>query len=556
MWTRAIKLALSGIVVTASLPLLGATAAAAPAHDRTSAVESRRVDRVPTPRLDWRSCWEVAECATVQLPLDYDEPDGAVTTVGVLRIKAKDQANKIGSLFVNPGGPGGSAMSFARRAPSVLSEALLQRFDIVGVEPRGLGWSTQVRCFTSSEEVATVLDPMYEHHAPFGEDQEQEYVQASKSFGEACSTTGLPLSASMSTAEVARDMDVIRRALGEEKLNFFGQSYGTLLGQYYANMFPDRFRAMVVDGVVDPRAWVGDTHQILDARMRSAEAAQRALYELLGRCREAGPQRCAFADGDPVRKFEEIAETLKNEPVVLDRPGGPVTATYDDILATVAGSLGARHPADLIVPLLQEVWAALHGTPPPPVSPTGTKALAGQGVEPGTPDADWDNNWEMRYSVRCSEILQPADVSLWPAAVAQRERDVPHFGRLYGWLASPCASNTWTARDEDAYLGPFGKRTAAPLLYVGSRWDSITSYDAAVAASRTHPGARLVTSNNWGHTGYGWSACTTAAVDDYLLSLTLPSTAAECLDGDQPFEEPAGGPQRQPEPRTLLTPGS
>ena len=131
---RLLTAGLAGVLVAA-----GATvpAVAAPAADRTSAVESRRVDRVKTPKLNWYKCYDYAECATVRLPLDYDQPDGPTTEVAVLRVKARDQKNRIGSLFVNPGGPGGSATSMAQAAPYFLGDALLDRFDIVGVDPRG-----------------------------------------------------------------------------------------------------------------------------------------------------------------------------------------------------------------------------------------------------------------------------------------------------------------------------------------------------------------------------------------------------------------------------------
>ncbi|MER6000089.1 hypothetical protein ABT120_16065 [Nonomuraea angiospora] len=153
--------ALAGTIVTAGGAFADTTApspAAAVSPDRTSAAESRKVDAVPTPVLAWSACFEIAECATVRLPLDYDQPRGATTEVAVLRVKAKDQANKIGSLFVNPGGPSIPATKLALAAPSFMSDELLDRFDIVGVDPRGIGSSQNVRCFASGEDQASALD--------------------------------------------------------------------------------------------------------------------------------------------------------------------------------------------------------------------------------------------------------------------------------------------------------------------------------------------------------------------------------------------------------------
>jgi len=285
---RLLTAALAGVVLSAGFvaPALAASG----------------VDGVPTPKLGWYKCYDYAECATVKLPLDYDQPRGAKIEIAVLRVKAKDQKNKIGSLFLNPGGPGGSGTDIALAAPYFLSDSLLQRFDIVGVDPRGIAASANIRCFKSVKDQTAVLD-LLNVLFPITKAEENAYVKGSKLLGKACSSTGKPISGAMSTAEVARDMDVIRRAVGDKKLNYLGFSYGSALGQYYANMFPDRFRALVVDGVIDPRAWYGNTRQILDDRMHSADGAYRALREILKRCDQAGETHCAFAAGNPVENF-------------------------------------------------------------------------------------------------------------------------------------------------------------------------------------------------------------------------------------------------------------
>jgi len=183
---RLLTAALAGIVLSA---VAAAPGSAAPvASDRTSKVESKRVDAVPTPKLGWYKCYQIAECATARLPLDYDKPKGATTEIAVLRIKAKDQKHKIGSLFLNPGGPGGSATEFALFAPYFLSDSLLQRFDIVGVDPRGIGASANVRCFKSVKDQTAVFDLM---NVPFPvtKAEEKRYVTGSKLMGKACSTS-------------------------------------------------------------------------------------------------------------------------------------------------------------------------------------------------------------------------------------------------------------------------------------------------------------------------------------------------------------------------------
>src|SRR3954467_361519 len=143
---RLVTALLSGVMMASGAAV---PSAAAPAHDKTSVKERKRVDSVKTPKLGWFRCYDNAECATTRLPLDYDQPKGATTEIALLRVKAKDQKHKIGTLFINPGGPGGSGVEIAQFAPYFLSPALLQRFDIVGVDPRGIASSTNIRCFRS-----------------------------------------------------------------------------------------------------------------------------------------------------------------------------------------------------------------------------------------------------------------------------------------------------------------------------------------------------------------------------------------------------------------------
>jgi pimeloyl-ACP methyl ester carboxylesterase len=542
---RLLTAAVAGIVLSAIAATPGPAAAAAP--DRTSRTEKQRVDAVPTPKLGWYKCYETAECATTRLPLDYDKPKGATTEIAVLRIKAKDQKHKIGSLFLNPGGPGGSATDFALFAPYFLSDSLLQRFDIVGVDPRGIGASAHVRCFRSVKDQAAVLD-LFNVPFPYTRAEEKRYVTGSKRMGKACSTTGRPLSGAMSTAEVARDMDVMRRAVGDRKLNYLGFSYGTALGQYYANMFPDRFRALVVDGVLEPNAWVGNTRQILDARLRSADGAYRALIEILRRCDRAGEKYCVFADGDPVRNFETIARELRAKPLDLpDGEGGTFTVTYAIFISAILGSLYGTDAGPVVTEIAAEVWAALHEGSTAALT---ERARAARATKRGY-DFPYENSFEAGSAVICTDGRHPADAGSWPAATARRDQQVPYFGRAWGWVDSQCAHNTWTVQDEDAYRGPFTKRTAAPVLVVGSFWDPATNYRNAVASSRLLPNSRLLSSNNWGHTAYGSGVCVTTSIDNYLLTGTPPAKGTVCTDSVQPFTEPLPPPGQT---TTLSTP--
>ncbi len=536
---RLLTAALAGIVLTG----LGA----APAVAGGSSSESKLVDAVPTPKLGWYKCYEIAECATVRLPLDYRKPKGKTTEIAVLRVKAKNQAKRIGSLFVNPGGPGGSATSFALDAPYFLSDSLLQRFDVVGVDPRGIGASQNVRCFPSVRAQTEVLNLM---NVPFPVTaaEEKNYITGSKKLGQACSTTGRPLTASSSTAEVARDMDVVRRAVGDKKLSYLGFSYGSALGQYYANMFPDRFRALVVDGVLDPTAWVGNDKQILDQRLRSSSGAYKALIEILTRCDKAGPTKCVFSEGDPVRHFAQVANRLKTDPVEFpDGAGGTIQVTYAIFISAVLGTLYGTEAGPGVTQLAAEVATAQEGGTTAPLLKRVNAAKASRAY-----DFPYENGLDAGSTVICTDGKHPANASAWPAAVDRRDREAPYFGRSWGWIDSQCATKTWTVRDTNAYTGPFTRRTASPVLVVGNFWDPATNYAGAVSSRRLLPNASLLSSNNWGHTAYGSGVCATTAIDNYLLTGKAPADGKTCTDAVQPFVEPLPAPAAS----TLATAGA
>jgi pimeloyl-ACP methyl ester carboxylesterase len=529
----------TAVPATAAPPVVAASSAKR-ASVKTSPVEARRVGRVKTPKLHWYKCYGWAQCATAKVPLDYDRPWGRQTTLALLRVKAIDRKHKIGSLFVNPGGPGGSATTFALAAPLFLSDALLKRFDIVGMDPRGVGFSDNVTCFRSAgrqTKALTGMDPFF----PVGKKQEKAYVKSAKKLARACSTTGRELAGSMSTAEVARDMDVMRRAVGDKKLSYLGFSYGSALGQYYANMFPDRFRALAVDGTLYPHAWVGTKKTkgvIQDKRLHSADGAYKALIEILHRCEKAGTTRCAFAGRNTVQKFATIAGRLKKKPIALGGLPliGSLKITYADFVGVVLGALYSPTAGDDVADLSAALWT-LTSTSKPKAAELTAAATAYMTRRPAR-SFPYDNSLDAYASVMCTDGKHPAKASKWPAMAAKADKHTPYFGRAWAWASVQCARDSWTVRDEDAYTGPFTRRTKNTVLIVGSYFDPATNYYDAVKSSHLLPNSRLLSSNNWGHTAYRTSSCATGYVDRYLLYKDLPPKGTVCKGDDQPFTKP------------------
>ncbi|MFF5174122.1 alpha/beta hydrolase [Micromonospora sp. NPDC000089] len=516
---------------------------------RTSPAEARRVDRVPTPKLDWYACYGYAECATTRLPLDYDQPRGATTEIALLRVKARDQQHRIGSLFVNPGGPGGSGTDIALAAPYFLGDDILDRFDIVGVDPRGVAASENVKCFPSVKDQTRAYAGLNVAF-PWTKSEEKAYLASSKAVGAGCSSTGRPLTGAASTAEVARDMEVLRRAVGDRKLTYAGFSYGTALGQYYANMFPDRVRAIVIDGVLNPNAWVGQgaaRDQLQETRLRSADGAYKALHEILVRCAKVGKATCPLAAGDPVAAYESVAKRLRKGPLVVDDPDqGSFSVSYADFVGASLSALYDPAGWQTIVGLTEELLALID---PAPVAPArlaaARKAVAERAAKARQQrryDFPYDNSLETFLTVDCTDAYHPRKLADLPALTAQEDKRAPYFGRAWAWGTAPCARDSWTVRDEDAYTGPFNRRTANPVLVVGNYWDPATNYQGAVSSAALLPNSRLLSSDSWGHTAYGTSACVTGAVDAYLLKGKLPAKGTVCTGDIQPFvkvpEEP------------------
>ncbi|HEY3337206.1 MAG TPA: alpha/beta hydrolase [Propionicimonas sp.] len=529
----------------AALLLSCVAATPAQAADRTSQTESRRVDRVKTPKLVWVEDEEGnGYSATVKLPRDYDRPKDAQVSVALFKVPAADPARRIGTLFLNPGGPGGSGVDIARAATSFLSQSVLDRFDIVGFDPRGTNASSRVRCFSTSGRQGAALAGMSAAFPNTGT-EEKNFIAAGKKLASGCSGYGSAMASSMSTAEVARDLDVLRRAVGDAKLNYLGFSYGSYLGAVYANMFPDRFRAMVIDGVLDPLAYAGTkaTRSVpTSLRIKSAEGSWKALSAGLAACAAAGPGYCPLAS--PRNDFDQVAAALKASPKGIPVYNGSdvLNYTYAAFISDVLNALyypdGMDWVASVVATLKTIVTSSDSGTVTTSTAKLNTLVkgfhrVTGIGME----DSSYDNSLEAYSGVMCTDTWQASDPNAWIAANARAAAKAPYFSRIWGWSDVQCATNYWKAKDEDVYRGGFGKKTASPVMIVGNYYDPATNYAGAEAAKRLMPKSYLVKSDSWGHTAYGTSDCVTDRVDGYLLDLAKPAESV-CVGNVKPFTAP------------------
>ncbi len=453
--------------------------------------------------LRWRECRSTMECAELQVPLDYAEPDGERVTLALLRSPATDADRRIGSLVVNPGGPGASGVEYAAAAEVFFGAELRSAFDIVGFDPRGVAGSTPVDCLSDAElDTFVAADPGPEtlREARAGDALVRE-------FGEGCLELSGDLARHMSTEEAARDVDVLRAALGEEGLAFFGASYGTFLGATYADLFPERVGRMVLDGAVDPS--LGSVEQALI----QAEGFEVALRAYVASCVEDGDCFLGASVDEGVRTVRELLDRIDADPL----PGDSERA-----LTEGWATLGIWAPlyGEQNWPLLDAALAqALEG------NGRALLALADQYVSRGSAGYV-DNSVEALYAVNCLDRSDAPTVKEALRLVPTFLEVSPTFGRTFAFGLSSCGS--WPV---DTGKGPveLTAEGADPILVVGTTRDPATPLAWAEALAATLDSGVLVRRDGDGHTGYGsGNDCVDDVVERYLVSGEVPESDVDC----------------------------
>ncbi|MGD9961650.1 alpha/beta hydrolase [Nocardioides sp.] len=520
--TVLITLALGAAVLSAT----PTTSAAPPGPAATTAAAAQ------VPVINWQPCDE-ALCARVRVPLDYDDPTGATTRLNLLKIPAAKPDQRIGSLFVNPGGPGATATDFARFFPFLVRPAVSNRFDIIGIDPRGT-FSPATICRADGEPPFPVVS------FPVTDSQVAVWLRHDAWQRRACRTGATAITDHMTTADDARDMDLIRQAVGDDKLTYYGISYGTYLGQTYAAMYPDNIRALIIDGVLDPVAWAtgrngNGTKVPFSTRLKSGYGAADALSTALTACNQS--THCVLR-GRAHRTWNQLVHRLRQGPSV--RHGQRLT--YADLVSSTLGLLYSADSYPFLMRVLNQAHRQVFAKSAPrrplallrpvPADPRGIAGPYGatptSGNQPG-----YGQISDAFHAVACADTLNPSDPAVWAKAARRFEPAQPYFGRLWTWASSPCAR--WPkAASADAFRGPFATTTSAPLLVIGNSHDPATPISGARVATHLFAGSRLLQLNGWGHGAIMTSNCIDNAMRDYLVSLTLPAEGATC-DPNRPL---------------------
>jgi pimeloyl-ACP methyl ester carboxylesterase len=445
---------------------------------------------VPDP-VAWTSCGSRLKCATLNVPLDYANPTGATIELSLNELPARRPGERIGSLLVNPGGPGGSGLDFISGGID-LPTVLLDRFDIVGFDPRGVGASTGLPCGDTTVPAFRRVDS-----TPDTPDEQAALDAAAKDVADDCATNARDIIPHLGTDDVVRDMDTIRQALGEDQLNYLGISYGTLLGLRYAALFPQQARAIVIDGVVDP-------NQDLRGFLRQQTIAfEKQITAIFDACPDGG-RGCP--PGGAAAGYDEVSRRVEVAPI----PAGN-------------GELG---PSELAT-------AALLPTYDPSAQPIFyeaiTEALDGDGSAMLRLSTAYESSvkFTVYAAVECIDSPHPVGSDEYRAFAQELEALSPRFGGAIANELLPCAF--WPAPVR-SIVGPVTAPGAPPILVIGTTGDAATPYEQAVTVASTLESGRLLTFDGSGHAAFGKSSCAANAEAAYFVDLTLPPEGKVCTN--------------------------
>jgi pimeloyl-ACP methyl ester carboxylesterase len=456
-------------------------------------------------QLSWSGCGGAFECTKLRVPVDYDDPAGASLELAVIRLRAGNADNRIGSLVINPGGPGGSGVDYARAARAIFDAPIRQRYDIVGFDPRGVGSSDPVECLTDSQ----VDDLLSDDGTPDDAAEVTTLETLSHGVATGCATRAAGLYAHIGTVDVARDVDVLRSALGDERLNWFGASYGTFIGATYADEFPTRVGRMVLDGAIDPTL---TNSQLAQGQANGVEVA--------------------------LRRVEDACDTRANCPLPdgVDAGMARIRQFFASLDATPLSTGGGR-------PLTQALAmnAVLYYLYFPPTDWQQLRygladAFAGDGAtlldmldqrtERGPGGHYRDNSTSALIAVNALDLTdRPGAQEIAKLATAWSKQS-PTWGAFLAWSNLPF--HYWQA---PATLTPHAVNApgAPPILVVGTTYDPATPYAWAQALADQLDSGVLLTRVGDGHTGYGMgSECTDRAIDSYLTTGTPPKAGLVC----------------------------
>lgn len=456
-----------------------------------------------TQKADWTACEADFECAKIKVPLDYSKPDGDSIEIAAIKLSTKGSSK--GSLLINPGGPGGSGYDFVKDAGTThFSEKLRANFDIVGFDPRGVKRSAPVTCLTDQERDASrakIYD--LDTDAGLAETLADNQVIAAK-----CEEKTGPVLGELDTESSARDLDILRAALNDTKLNYMGFSYGTFLGSTYASLFPDNVGTMVLDGAMDPSL---SYEELTSGQAKAFEKALRAYVE---KCLQS--DGCPLSGGvdDGIQQIRDLIAAVEANPMRA-KDGRMVSAS-----TLVTGMIVPLYNDDNWPLLTQALGAALNNDASPFLR------LADFNAE-REPDGSYSSNSTFAFSaINCLDYPMVMDTAGMRADDQQLRLDSPTFGKYFAYGGTNCKE--WPYQNVRT-PAPVDYKGSTNILVIGTTGDPATPVEWAGELRKQLDNASLLTWEGEGHTAYGRSNdCVGNAVDSYLVDGKTPADNTVC----------------------------
>lgn len=489
---------------TPALPEVGTSAATLSVDPATDEAYSSYYSQ----NLDWQPCEEYrsAQCATLVVPRVWNDPSAGDISLAMLRIPATGE--KKGSLLMNPGGPGGSGVSFVgESSASIVSEGVRSSYDLIGFDPRGVASSTGIRCLTDAE-TDEYLSADYDMTTPEGVKTGEEWT---KRVAEACEKNSADMLGVIDTESAARDMDVMRAAVGSEKLDYLGFSYGTYLGATYAELYPQRTGRLVLDGAIDPTL---TSDQMARGQ---AEGFEYAIHNFATSCLAAGSSTCPLTgtEDEAVQQIRDFFTATDAQPVRTGDPNRPLTGSLARSGVLVGLYNDANYPY-----VIQGLKNAKAG------DGSLLLYLADLAAERNDDGTYTGNGNFSIIGVNCLDHPAIEDQAWMAKEAKDLAASYPTFGGQMGYSGLTCSMWPEGPVREPAPIHASG---SAPIVVIGTTGDPATPYPWAQALAEQLDEGTLITWKGQGHTAYGRSGgCVEQAVDAFLLEGTVPEDGLTC----------------------------
>ena len=491
--------------------------------------------------IDWKDCSDGTspfQCGTVTVPLDYEHPDGRTITIALKKLPASDSDAEHGSLFINPGGPGASGIWTLETLATALPEELRATYDVVGFDPRGIGQSTPITCWTGEDIHQVLTDAQNGKLSDLAsiDTASSTYVSAQEKINlgaadaAACTQhSELPeLLDHVGTRNVARDLDILRATNGNTKLNYLGTSYGTRIGAIYADLFPGHVGRTVLDGAMDPsQHWADDEAE-------TTAFKEGVLRQYVEHCRTQNGCPLTGSTDEAIAQLTTFVDGLDKNP--LTAPGSNVTVNAQEATTIIRDYTIEKPDWEALTAMLTPAMSNHDGAL---MVKAKQSALAPQLPTTAEQAVSRANNLFMAAAVICNDYPDTAEtVADWDAQSAAEKKASPFFGGTSNGMEAYCRG--WGHRGQTPPQETHAKGSDL-ILVVGLTKDSRTLYPWAQNLTDQLDNGHLLTVEGPGHITFGRNACATAAMTDFLVNGTIPAKGTTCDAEPQPATDGGTG---------------